>query len=110
MRGFTRAFFTGPTAPVLARVICDVIEHHPRLEGVWHLGAEPISKYDLLVLLREAFGLEVEIVRDEVEIDRSLDSSRFRAQRAGSHRAGPRWSAELRRVAPFAQRSEVHPC
>ena len=78
--GYPRAVFSGPTTPVLARLIGDLIERHPELDGIWHVGAEPISKFDLLTLVRDAFGLEVELVPDpSVEIDRSLDSSRLRA-------------------------------
>jgi dTDP-4-dehydrorhamnose reductase len=87
--GFTGARFTGPTVPVVAKAIADVIEQHPGLEGTWHLGAEAISKYDLLVLLRDAFGLDLEIVADEsVKVDRTLDSSRFRAATGW---AAPAW-------------------
>jgi dTDP-4-dehydrorhamnose reductase len=100
VRGFTGARFTGPTTPVLARAICDVIERHPRLEGVWHFGAEPITKHDLLVLLRDAFGIEVEIVPDpEVEVDRTLNSSRFRAATGWAPPSWPEMVAELAGVA-----------
>lgn len=78
VRGFAHALFTGPTAPVLASVIA---EHAipGELEGLFHVGAEPIDKHSLLCMLRDTFSLDVEIERDEgVRIDRSLDSSRFR--------------------------------
>jgi dTDP-4-dehydrorhamnose reductase len=79
-RGYPRAVFTGPTTPVLARLIGDLIEGHPELDGIWHVGAEPISKFDLLTLVRDAFGLDVKLVPDpSVEVDRSLNSSRLRA-------------------------------
>lgn len=78
--GYPRAVFTGPTTPVLARLIGDLIEGHPELDGIWHVGAEPISKFDLLTLVRDAFGLDVKLVPDpSVEVDRSLNSSRLRA-------------------------------
>jgi dTDP-4-dehydrorhamnose reductase len=80
VRGFTAASFTGPTAPVLADATADLIEFNPELEGIWHLGAEPISKYDLLILLRDAYGLDLDVVPDDsVKVDRTLESSRFRA-------------------------------
>jgi dTDP-4-dehydrorhamnose reductase len=101
VKGFTRAVFTGPTAPVLARAIADVAERQSELAGTWHLGAEPIAKYDLLVRLRDALGLDVEIVPDDgVVIDRSLDSS---ALRAATGWAPPPWdemAAELAAEAP----------
>ncbi len=78
--GYPRAVFTGPTTPVLARLIGDLIDRHTELDGIWHVGAEPISKFDLLTLVRDAFGLDVTLVPDpSVEVDRSLDSSRLRA-------------------------------
>jgi len=78
--GYPRAVFTGPTTPVLARLIGDLISGHPELDGIWHVGAEPISKFDLLTLVRDAFRLGVRLVPDpSVEVDRSLDSSRLRA-------------------------------
>ena len=80
VRGFTRARFSGPTTPVLARLVADLIERHPELDGTWHVAAEPISKHDLLVRLRDAFGLDLEVVPDPgVAVDRSLDASRLRA-------------------------------
>jgi len=79
VRGFTRAVFSGPTAPVLSRAIATVLERHQELEGPWHLGAAPIAKHDLLLLLRQAFELDVEIEPDEsLVVDRSLDSTSFR--------------------------------
>ena len=96
VRGFTAARFTGPTAPVLADAIADLIERQPTLEGTWHLGAEPISKHDLLVLLRDAFQLEIEIVPDDsVKVDRSLDSSRLRAATGWAPPAWPEMVAAL---------------
>ena len=79
MTGFRRALFSGPTAPELARLIRTIADAHPGLEGTYHVGAAPISKHDLLVKLRRALDLEVEIEpADEPRIDRSLDSSRLR--------------------------------
>src|SRR4051794_34454853 len=79
VRGFERAVFSGPTTPVLSRAIADVIERHHDLEGLWHVSAAPIAKHDLLLLLRDAFELDLDIEPDDsVAIDRSLDSSRFR--------------------------------
>ncbi len=80
VRGFTRAVFSGVTTAVLAETLANVIEHHPDLHGLYHVAAEPVSKYDLLVMLNEAIGAAVTIVPDDsVVIDRSLDASRFHA-------------------------------
>ncbi len=77
--GFTEAIFSGLTTIELSRVILRVIGSHPSLEGIYHVAADPISKYDLLVLLNRAFGTGLTIEPDDsVRIDRSLDARRFR--------------------------------
>jgi dTDP-4-dehydrorhamnose reductase len=96
VRGFTAARFTGPTTPVLAKAIADLVELHPGLEGTWHLGADPISKYDLLILLRDAYQLDVEVLADDsVRVDRTLDSSRFHAATGWAAPAWPEMVAAL---------------
>ena len=79
VQGYRKAIFSGLTTAEVARVIALLIEKHPAASGLYHLSAEPISKFDLLTKLRERLSLPVEIVPvDEPRIDRSLDSSRFR--------------------------------
>jgi dTDP-4-dehydrorhamnose reductase len=81
VNGYARAIFSGLTTEVLSRLILDVIEWHSEMSGVYHVSSDPISKYDLLRLLDEAYQTKTEIRRDEsVMIDRSLDSTRFRAE------------------------------
>lgn len=78
VQGYTSALFSGPTATALSHAILAAIERRPDLGGTWHVASAAISKHDLLVTLRSALGIEVEIVPDdEVKIDRSLDGSAF---------------------------------
>jgi dTDP-4-dehydrorhamnose reductase len=77
--GYVNAIFSGITTQACADVLADVIDRHPALCGLRHVAGEPISKHDLLVLLREASGHAVEIEPvAKPELDRSLDASRFR--------------------------------
>jgi len=79
VKGFTRAIFSGVTTDELGRAIRDCVIPNMGLQGVWHLSSNPISKYDLLMLAKEAFGHTVAIHPfDDFVIDRSLDSTRFR--------------------------------
>jgi len=79
VRGFRRAVFSGFTTHALAETIARIIVEHPDLHGVYHLAAEPINKFDLLTMIKEAGGLKVEIEPDESFVcDRSLDGTRFR--------------------------------
>ncbi len=79
VRGFSRAIFSGLTTIALADLLADVIEKHPSLRGLYHVAGEPIDKYRLLMLVRDAYDADIKINEDsDVRIDRSLDGSRFR--------------------------------
>ena len=79
IRGFKNAIFTGLTTRELARVLKLLIENHPLLSGIYHVAAEPISKYDLLKRLTELTGRKDIIVEPESDFhcDRSLAGQRF---------------------------------
>lgn len=79
VRGFKQAIFSGLPTIELGCLIRDCVIPNPELTGVYHVSAEPISKYDLLSLVAEVYGKDIQILQDnEFTIDRSLDSSRFR--------------------------------
>ncbi|MBT8558144.1 SDR family oxidoreductase [Polynucleobacter paneuropaeus] len=77
-KGFNRAIFSGLPNTEFARVVRDVVIPRPELHGLYHVGADPISKYELLKLIARVYDKQIDIVRDdEFMIDRSLNSSRF---------------------------------
>jgi dTDP-4-dehydrorhamnose reductase len=79
-KGFSGAIFSGLPSIVFARLIRDVVIPRPDLHGLYHVGGHPIAKYDLLKLIAEAYGKQIEIVRDNAfTIDRSLNADRFQA-------------------------------
>jgi len=81
IRGFRRAIFTGFTTAEMSRIIEMLLEQHPQACGLYHVSSDPISKFDLLSLVRDRLGHAIEILPDEAfACDRSLDSSRFRKQ------------------------------
>jgi dTDP-4-dehydrorhamnose reductase len=81
IKGFRGAIFTGFTTLELSRIIEKMIVDHPGAAGLYHVSSEPISKYDLLMLVKKKMQLDVEIVPDDsYRCDRSLDSSRFRRE------------------------------
>ena len=78
-KGYKKAIFSGLPTAVLATVIRDVVATRPDLHGVYHLAAQPIAKYDLLRLVAQVYGKTINIVPDDkLQVDRSLDGSRFR--------------------------------
>ena len=97
VRGFTRARFSGLTTLELARVVGGLVTEHNALEGVWHVAGEQISKFALLSIVNEAFGLGTTIEPDDtLACDRTLDASRF--MNATGYRP-PQWAAMVAELA-----------
>jgi dTDP-4-dehydrorhamnose reductase len=81
INGYTRAIFSGLPTAELARVVKDFVIPRTDLCGLYHVSADPISKFDLLSLVSEIYGKEIEIIpTDKPNIDRSLNSKRFQQE------------------------------
>ncbi|AZE83016.1 putative dTDP-4-dehydrorhamnose reductase [Pseudomonas orientalis] len=79
VKGFTKAIFSGVPTSELARIITDFVIPNPELFGLYHVSAEPIDKFTLLNEIAKIYEKKIEIVPDDqLAIDRSLDSTRFR--------------------------------
>lgn len=79
VKGYVNAIYTGFPTVVLADIMSDLIENYPELNGLYHVSSNPISKYDLLGLINEAYDAKIEIEPfADFKIDRSLDSTKFR--------------------------------
>jgi dTDP-4-dehydrorhamnose reductase len=79
IEGYTRAIFSGLPTNELAKIIRDYVIPNINLTGIYHVSAEPISKYELLSLVAKIYGKSIKIKKNnDFEIDRSLDSTRFR--------------------------------
>ena len=78
-KGFSRAIFSGLPNTEFARVVRDMVIPRPDLHGLYHVGADPIAKFELLKLIATVYGKQIDIVQDdEFMIDRSLNSERFK--------------------------------
>jgi dTDP-4-dehydrorhamnose reductase len=100
--GYKNAVFSGFTTIEMSRIMGRLITRFPASSGIYHVSSFPISKYDLLCLIRDRFGLPVEVIPDyEVKLDRSLDSSRFRREFSYSP---PTWESMIEELAV-----EYHP-
>ncbi|QDL55223.1 dTDP-4-dehydrorhamnose reductase family protein [Rhodoferax aquaticus] len=87
-KGFNRAIFSGLPSTEFARVVREVVIPQHDLHGLYHVGADPIGKYELLKFIAKAYCKQIDVVRDdEFTIDRSLNSSRF-SQVTGYKAAG----------------------
>jgi len=66
IKGFTNTLYSGVSTTYMAKVIGDIITDYPDLNGLYNLAIpEPISKYDLLCLARDAFNIDVDIAKDD---------------------------------------------
>lgn len=80
VKGFSKAIFSGLPTVELARVIRDFVIPQQSLHGLYHVSVEPIDKLTLLQHVAKIYGKEISIIPDDqLKIDRSLDSSRFRS-------------------------------
>jgi len=94
VKGYRRAIFSGLPAVELARVIRDYVVPERDMTGLYHVAAEPITKFDLLTLVAKEYSHEVNLVPDDaLAIDRSLDAQRFKDHTG--YIAAP-WSALVR--------------
>ena len=97
VKGFRGAIYSGFTTMEIGRIIDRVLTRFPGAHGLYHVSSDPISKYDLLLLLREHFRRDIEIVPDGVfQCDRSLNSDRFRREFEYSP---PSWEAMCQELA-----------
>ncbi len=81
VKGFTNAIYTGFTTLEMSRIIELILCKFPDATGVYQVSSDPISKCDLLHMIREILELQIEVIPDDVFCcDRSLDSSRFRTE------------------------------
>jgi dTDP-4-dehydrorhamnose reductase len=79
INGYKNAIYTGVTTHELSRVISDYIIPNKNISGLYQVSSEPISKFDLLQLTKQAFNKDIEILPEtDFKCDRSLDSTKFR--------------------------------
>jgi len=81
VQGFKNAVFSGFTSLEMSRIIENILVNHPGKGGLYHLSSDPISKFDLLTLIKRKMGLGIEIIpTEEPRVDRSLDSTKFQKE------------------------------
>jgi dTDP-4-dehydrorhamnose reductase len=101
VKGYTNAIFSGLTTLEMAKIITMVIEKNLKLSGLYHLASKPISKYDLLLLVRNIYKKDAEIEKDDsYKIDRSLDSSKFKRV---TNYSAPEWKVLISDMKNFGK-------
>lgn len=96
VQGYRRAIFSGLTTDELVRVIIEHVLPNNGLHGVYHVSVDPISKLELLSIIKTIYSHPAQIDPDDrVAIDRSLNSDRFRS---AVGYVPPSWPELIRRM------------
>jgi dTDP-4-dehydrorhamnose reductase len=97
VHGYVNAIYSGFTTQEMSRIINRVILQFPASPGVYHVSSEPISKFDLLNLIKAKLKVPVELARNhDFKCNRSLDSERFRRD---FMYAPPSWDSMIEELA-----------
>lgn len=77
--GYSNAVYSGFPSIYLAHILENIIVNHRELAGLYHVSSQPINKFELLQLIRDAYNVDIQIKKFEnFYIDRSLNSAKFR--------------------------------
>lgn len=79
IKGYRKAIYSGFSTAVLTQLIGDILQTRPDLSGIYQVASEPISKFDLLVKLRDILGWDDIVIEpdDQFFCDRRLSGTRF---------------------------------
>ena len=76
--GFTRVMYSGVTTIQASRVVEALIRTGVPIRGLYQLAGPWISKHDLLVMIRDEAGLDIDIVPEgSTVLDRTMVGERF---------------------------------
>ncbi len=76
--GYTNALYNGVSTYELAKIIEEYIIPNTNLWGLYHVSANPISKYDLLDMVAKVYNKSITLKKfDDFVINRTLNSQKF---------------------------------
>lgn len=108
VEGLSDYRFTGVSAALLSDLIADALAGGRWLEGLYHVGGDALSKYDLLTAAARQLHLDVTVVPVvRGRVDRTLDASRF-FEAIG--RGRPTLADSLATLGPAGQVGQVKKC
>jgi dTDP-4-dehydrorhamnose reductase len=99
VKGYRKAIYTGFTTIEMSHIVSKILVEHSDLSGVWQVASSPISKYELLCLINEKMGLNIQVEPNDTFVcDRSLDGRLF-AERTGY--IAPTWNKMIEELAKY---------
>lgn len=101
VNGFENAIFSGLPTVEMAHIIEKFVIPNSNLQGLFHVSASPISKYDLLCMVANRYNKEIKIKKEsKFKIDRSLDSKLFKT---ASEYTPPKWDKLIDKMFKFRE-------
>lgn len=98
VKGYDQAIYSGLTTTEFAQLLARVVFPRTDIVGLFHVASTPISKFDLLRLVADAYGWTGTLVRDDAVVcDRSLSAERFFSLTGYRAPSWPEMIAEMRR-------------
>tara|TARA_B100000579_G_C22698358_1_gene788539 strand:- start:120 stop:998 length:879 start_codon:yes stop_codon:yes gene_type:complete len=80
IKGYDKSIFSGFTSYELANIIYKYFLKKENMNGLFHISSKPISKYELLSLIKKVYKKKIKIVKDtKIVINRSLSSKKFKS-------------------------------
>lgn len=73
--GFSRVMYSGVTTIVMAKLVAKLLKLPIKPTGIYQVSSEPISKYELLKLINEKFGLGMNISDNSEQVSSKILSS-----------------------------------
>jgi len=64
IEGYSKVFYSGITTVRMGKIINQILKKNLNLSGIYNISSTPISKFDLLVKLSNAFNLNVDVKRN----------------------------------------------
>lgn len=82
INGFKKTMYSGVSTLFLAKFIVKIINENISLSGLYNLAPQkPISKYDLICIIKEKFKLKLEIIPDnEIIHNPTLNGTKLRSK------------------------------
>ena len=79
VNGFTKAIYSGFPTIEIVNIISNYVIPNKNLTGLYHVSSVPISKFDLLNILKEIYKKDININPfSDFVLDRSMNSDKFK--------------------------------
>ncbi len=96
VHGYMNAIYSGLTTLELSKIINKYFLNL-KFTGLYHVSSNPISKYNLIKLIINEFGLKIKLLKNSsFKIDRSLNDKKFRKISGYKHKPWKKMIKELK--------------